>query len=121
MRALKFLVLLFVFAPSIALAAAPRTWQELVDGLVALMNGGVAVLVALAIALYFYGVSAHILDFSGEHGTKTRQSYFLWGIIVIFVMVSVWGILRLLQNTLFGSSAAAAGPTTSSQCLFGNC
>lgn len=31
------------------------------------------------------------------------RSYLVWGIIIIFVMVSIWGILQLLQNTLFGN------------------
>lgn len=121
MRFLRIAILLIASVPAPALAAAPRTWRELVGALVALMNNGVAVLVTLAIALYFFGVSSNIVNFGGEHGAEKRRSFFTWGIVAIFVMVSVWGILRVLQNTLFGGMNATTGPTTSAQCLFGNC
>lgn len=94
------LTLVALFVPAIAFAA-PRTWSELVYGLVSLMNIGVAVLVALAIALYFYGISSNILKF-GENDPEKKKAYFFWGIIILFVMVSVWGILRVVRYTLFG-------------------
>ncbi len=109
--------------PAVAFAAAPRTWGELVGLLVSFMNSGVTVLVALAIAIYFYGIASNILEFGGGHSQEKLKNYFYWGIIVLFVMVSVWGILRLMQNTIFGAGAstASSGPGTSVQCLFNNC
>ncbi|OGG70571.1 hypothetical protein A3F27_02955 [Candidatus Kaiserbacteria bacterium RIFCSPHIGHO2_12_FULL_53_13] len=89
-----------LLVPAVALAA-PRTWSELVDSLVSLMNYGVATLVALAIALYFYGISSNILKL-GENEPEKKKAYFFWGIIILFVMVSVWGILRIVRYTLFG-------------------
>ena len=66
-----------------------------------LLNNATAVLIVAGIVVYFYGVSTNILNFSDESGEKLK-AYFFWGIIVLFVMVSIWGILRLLQRTLFG-------------------
>lgn len=85
--------------PAVALAeGAPRTWSELVDTLVSLMNSGIVVLVALAIAAYFYGIYSNILKF-GENDPEKKKAYFFWGILVLFVMVSVWGILRIVRYT----------------------
>lgn len=100
---IRLLITSFVALVPVAALAAPRTWSELVYGLVSLMNAGVAVLVALAIALYFYGISSNILNFDeeGSHPEK-KKAYFLWGTIILFVMVSVWGILRIVRYTLFG-------------------
>jgi hypothetical protein len=33
----------------------------------------------------------------------------MWGVLALFVMVSIWGILRLLQDTVFGSQSGTTG------------
>ncbi len=88
--------------PSVALAA-PRTFADLANLIVLILNNATTVLIVLGIVVYFFGISTNILSFSKEGGEKLRQ-YFVWGIIVLFMMVSIWGVLRLLQNTLFGSN-----------------
>jgi hypothetical protein len=106
------IVAVALLTPSIVFAKAPRTFDELSDLIVLLLNNATAVLIVAGIAIYFYGVSTNILNFSKEGGEKVR-AYFLWGVIVLFVMVSIWGIVRLLQETLFGASADT--PTTQIQ------
>ena len=93
--------------PAIALAA-PRTFGELANLLVLILDNATTVLIVLGIVVYFWGISTNILKFS-EEGGETVKRYFFWGIIVLFVMVSIWGILRLLQNTLFGSNPYSGG------------
>ncbi len=98
--------LLFLLIPAAAFAA-PRNFQELSNSIVFLLDNATAVLVVAGIAVYFYGISSNILKFSDEGGEKMK-AYFFWGIIVLFVMVSIWGILRLLQDTLFGGNQFGA-------------
>ncbi len=95
--------------PAAAFAEAARTFQELAVDIVDILDATTAVLIVAGIVVYFYGVSTNILNFS-EDGAEKVRAYFFWGIIVLFVMVSIWGILRLLQNTLFGGSIN--NPTT---------
>lgn len=99
-KALLFLGVLLL--PSICFAAAPRTFVELASYLVFIMNNMVAVLIVLGLVVYFWGVTSNIHSMGSEDGAEARKNYFFWGIVALFVMVSVWGILRLLQNTLFG-------------------
>ncbi len=94
--------------PAVALAAAPKTFGDLAQLIVSLMNGFTALLVLAGIVIYFYGVSTNILKF-GEGDHSKIKNYFFWGIIVLFVMVSVWGILQILQNTLFPTSGGGGG------------
>ncbi len=103
----RFVPLVVVLIPSVALAA-PRTFGELANLLVLILNNATTVLIVLGIVVYFFGISTNILKFSEEGGEKLRQ-YFFWGVIVLFVMVSIWGILRLLQNTLFGANPYSGG------------
>lgn len=110
MRFSRFLpAFLTLAAPAVAFAAAPRTFLDLSNLIVLILDNTTAVLIVAGIVVYFYGISTNILNFSEDGGEKVR-AYFFWGIIVLFVMVSIWGILRMLQSTLFGGSAN--GPTT---------
>jgi len=90
---------LVLAAPWLAEAAAPRTWSELVNSLVTIMNAGAVTLITLAFVGYFYGISSNILKFGEDTDMAKRKAYFVWGIIILFVMLSIWGILNLLQNT----------------------
>ncbi len=100
-KKLAILAALTLFAPSLASARAPRTFAELANLIVTILDSAAGLLVLAGIVIYFYGLSTNILKMKDEGGEKMR-SYFVWGIIVIFIMVSIWGILSLLQNTLFG-------------------
>jgi succinate dehydrogenase/fumarate reductase cytochrome b subunit len=93
-------------------AGAPNTFQDLANQVAGILNSAASVLVVAGIVVYFYGVSTNILKF-GEGDREKLKNYFVWGIIVLFVMVSIWGILSLLQNTLFGNSTS--GNTTTTQ------
>src|SRR3989338_4140991 len=109
MKFLRALLLALLLLPTVALASAPRTFEELANLIVAILDSGGGLLVLAGIVIYFYGVSTNILKMSDEGG-KTARAYFVWGILVIFIMVSIWGILDLLQNTLFGNNPY--NPTT---------
>lgn len=94
------LALLIVLMPGVALAA-PRTFSEAVNLLVTILDTGTGLLVLAGIVVYFWGISTNILKMKDE-GSQAFKAYFIWGIVAIFVMVSIWGIIELLQNTLFG-------------------
>lgn len=96
-----------LFLPGAVVAAgAVGTYSELVNKLVSIMSIGALVLVTLGFAAYFYGMSANILQFSSESGVEKRKAFFFWGIIILFVMLSIPGILRLLGRTLFTTQGA---------------
>lgn len=104
--------------PNIVLAA-PRSFSELVQGfLLPILNTTVAVLVTAAIVVYFWGITKNM---KGDESSKEHlRVYFAWGILILFVMVSVGGILRLLQNTMFNagntSTSVSAGGGGGSVC-----
>ncbi len=99
MRArLFFLVTLFL--PAITLAA-PRTFSEFAGLLVNILNAGIGVAIILGLVIYFYGIATSIPHTKEGDGERLR-AHFFWGLLAIFIMVSVWGILALVRNTLFG-------------------
>ena len=112
---LLFLALLILAAPAITLAA-PRTFTELADLATNLINGGIGVSLTLGIVVFFYGTVSNFAESKDSISDKFRTQI-LWGIIALFVMFSVWGILALLRNTLFGGDATfGSGGTGEALC-----
>lgn len=93
-------ILALLVFPGVALAA-PRTFDELAGSIVQLLNAGIGVSIILGLVVFFYGLAVSMPH--KEHADWERlRNTILWGIIALFVMVSVWGILGLVRNTLFG-------------------
>ena len=92
---------LLVATPSAAHAAA-NNFLELSKYLVFMLNAASTTAIVCAIAVYFYAIAIDFKDLmSGEGGAK-RVTLLFWGVVGLFVMVSIWGILRLLENTFLG-------------------
>ena len=92
---------LILLSPSVALAAA-RTFEDLATTVVALISTATAALIVFGLVMYFWGMTTNILKF--EEDPEKVKAYFFWGLVVLFVMVSIWGIVEILQNTLFSGS-----------------
>lgn len=106
MRRVLHFALLVLGAPVIAFAA-PRTFSELAGTIVTLINSAVGVLIVAGLVIYFWGISRNILKFGGTESKAEIKNYFIWGIVVLFVMVSIWGIVEMIQNSLFAGSPVA--------------
>lgn len=80
--------------PFLVSAADLTTVVEKIGDLIAAIT---PIIVALALVYFFWGLAKYILA-SGE-GKDEGKSMMIWGIIALFVMVSVWGLVGLIGNT----------------------
>ena len=95
------LVVTMSIVPLVAFAqGTPQTLSDLAALVVRLFSAGIVVILALALVIYFYGIFYNMSTFTEGNPEKMR-AYFFWGIIVLFVMVSIWGIINLLSQTVF--------------------
>lgn len=64
------------------------------------LNALIGLAITLAIVVFFWGLIKYLwgAGSSAESASEGLQ-IMMWGVIAIFVMVSIWGIIRLLQNT----------------------
>ena len=114
-KSAHFFVILLFF-PTITFAATARTFGELADLALAIIGQATLVLMAAAIAIYFGHIAVNIFKSNkGEAGNQ--RTTFLWGILIIFVMVSLWGIIQVLQNTLFNSSGGGGSSPGAGGCV----
>ena len=94
----KALLPLSFLAPALALAQ-----DSTVGGIVTLfgdiINAITPIVVALALLYFFWGLAKYILGSADEAKKAEGRNIMIWGIIALFVMVSVWGIVGLLGDT----------------------
>lgn len=69
------------------------------------LNTLVGLFVLGAIVVFFWGLIQYLRKVD-EEKSKGLQTM-IWGIVAIFVMVSIWGLIRIVQQT-FGLDSAAA-------------
>ncbi len=75
--------------------------QALISTAGQVLNSLIPLMIALALVVFFWGLVQYIIN-PGE-GHDKGKSVMIAGLTALFVMVSVWGIIRLAQNTLLGS------------------
>ena len=123
MRVISVGVLVSVF-PAVVLAAdavsnvandASPT-ENGVTGLILLIGGWVKMVLPLIIAIAVVWFVWNVFQYTiagDEEKKKEAKSGMIWGIVGIFVMVSVWGLVAVLQSTFglnhtFGTQAGEA-------------
>lgn len=76
-----------------------------------LFNGVIGLFIVLAIVVFFWGLIKYIFNREGgeKEGAEGAQ-LMIWGILAIFVMVSIWGIIGLLRSTFRVTDNAAIVP-----------
>lgn len=65
-----------------------------------IINPLITLLFALAVVYFLYGLVQYLLNPDSEEIRKSSKSHMLWGIIGMFIMVSVFGIMSLILTTL---------------------
>lgn len=82
-------------------AAVASTFPGLINYIIGIIQFMIPMLVAAAIILYFYHAGVGVYKGGqAEARQKLKQNLF-WGAIILFVMISVWGLVLLLENSLF--------------------
>lgn len=57
------------------------------------------IIFGLAIIGFLWGLMKFIFAAGSEDARESGKNIMVWGLVAIFVMASVWGIVRLAQNT----------------------
>ena len=88
--------------PAVALAQIVVTdAASLIAVLEMIINAVVPFLVGLAVLLIIYGIVGYISKADDEEKRTEAKNFIIWGIIGVFVMVSVWGLVNILVSTFF--------------------
>jgi hypothetical protein len=103
-------VVLASVSPLIVLAQTYQTSSG-IGGLFTLaqgfLNKAVPLLISLAVVYFIYQVFRYAVAGNEEDKAKAK-THMIWGIVGIFIMVSVWGLVAILQST-FGTTSGGVG------------
>lgn len=105
----KFIPIGLVFTPFLVLAAAGYTIETLITKLIGILNVVVPFLIAVAVVIFLFGVVKYITAGGDEEKRKEARNVMIYGIIGLFVMVSIWGLVAVLVNT-FGFQTTPVTP-----------
>ena len=108
------LALLALSLPFIVLAQGV-TVESTLNRVLGILNGVIFLFITIAIVVFFWGLISYLANIGGEDAAKKGIQLMLWGVIALFVMVSVWGIIRLLQNTFGVGGNQTAIPVSTFQ------
>jgi len=75
------------------------TIQGIIITLSDLVNVAIPVLISLALALFLWGATKYVLAGDSVEGRSKGRGLMIYGIIALFVIVSVWGLVNVLANT----------------------
>ena len=97
----KYILGVFLLSPMSVFA---QTGTSLVGNTVAQVSAIVAqlvpLLVSIAVLLFLWGIVKFIAKIGDEEGRKAGKSLMIWGMVGLFVMISFWGIIGYVQQSL---------------------
>ncbi len=65
-----------------------------------LIESAIPIAFGLAVLGFFYGLAIYIFSAGNESKKEEGKNIMLWGLIALFIIASVFGIIRLFQGTL---------------------
>lgn len=79
------------------------TFEGLVNKFITIIKYVVPLIFAIALVAFLWGVFQYF--FSGAEKKEEAKDFLLYGIIGLFIMVSVWGLVRILTGTFLLENA----------------
>jgi hypothetical protein len=78
-----------------------------------IINPLIIFIFALALAYFLWGVIEFVLNASDDDKRTTGKRHMLWGLVGMFIMISVFTIMQIIINTLgidLGTATPSGGP-----------
>lgn len=108
----KLLYTALAFGPSIAFAQNLGGVNTLLNSIRNLVDNALPVVVGLALLGFFWGLMKFIFAAGNEDSKADGKKIMIMGIIALFVMVAVWGLVGFIADNVgvdVGGSAQVPG------------
>jgi hypothetical protein len=100
--AIPTLAALALVAPALAhaqLGQGVSNIQRIIEQLGSIVNTLIPIVFAIALLVFFWGLVKFILAAGSEDAKETGRRLMIGGLIALFVMSAVWGIVKLIAQT----------------------
>ncbi len=98
---------LSLFLPLFAFGATD--FRGFVLSIVDIINLLIELLAGFALLGFFWGIALYIQSAGDEKKLAQGKDIMIWGVVGLFVLVSIWGILAFLYGNLGFSETFKAG------------
>lgn len=83
-------------------AAQARTLADIIQRFIDLIEYTIPLLMGMALLVFMWGGAKFMYGAGDEKTRNAGKALLLWGVVGLFVMVSVWGIVIIVSTTFFG-------------------
>lgn len=104
------IIVVSAFVPVFASAQSLTNIETLVRSISRIIDLLIPIVFALAMLFFFWGLAMYI--FGKEHDKEQAKKTMVWGVIALFVMAAVWGLVRFI-STAVGVDSQGPGFTPS--------
>lgn len=63
-----------------------------------IINPLIDLMFAVAVVFFIYGVVEFVRSSDNEEARDKGKEHMVWGVVGLFIMVSVWGIMNILDS-----------------------
>ncbi len=84
----------------------------------AILNYLVPILVTIAVVYFIMGVTKYVTAKDAD-GQKEGRTMIISGIVGIFVITAIWGLVKVLGNTFLGGTSTAGPANNQLPCVGG--
>lgn len=84
------------------------TIQTILQGVASnVLAPAIPVIVGLAVLVIFWGLAKYVYSAGSEDAKKQGKFIMVWGVIVLLIMSSLWGIVNVFQKGILGIDPTA--------------
>ncbi len=108
MKKIGFIAALLVLPFTAGAQGAINNVWDIFNFINRILNTLLPLIIAAAVVYFIYGIATYVMSGSDDAKAAAKDRI-IYGIIGLFVMVSVWGLVNILVNTFGISNQTAPG------------
>lgn len=97
------------------LIASAQTFTSVINTISNIVNQLIPLFLALALLAFFWGLITYIWKSGDAEAQEQGKNIMIAGIVGLFVMVSIWGIIGIIANTFGIQTGGTVRPPTVSR------
>ncbi len=86
-----------LFLPLVAAAQTKKTLATVIDLIISYANRILVLMMGIAVVMFVYYVIKYFIRADADR--TEAGTYVMWSLIGFFVILSMWGLVNILQNT----------------------
>jgi hypothetical protein len=104
-----FAVAVLVFLPGLTFADSVTNLTGFFNLGLNFINSAMPFIISLATLYFIWGVFSFVISNNGEKREEAK-GYLMWGLVALFVMISVWGLVNIAISSFNLDNTAPPSP-----------